>query len=78
MTRFTLKAFSLSLVTLCSISLAHADDLLQRIKQKNEIVVATEARFAPFESVENGKIVGYVFALVLQLKRFAVVALAVA
>ncbi len=59
MMRFTLKALSLSLAALCSVSVAHADDLLQRIKQKNEIVVATEARFAPFESVENGKIVGY-------------------
>jgi polar amino acid transport system substrate-binding protein len=39
--------------------MAQADDLLQRIKDKKEIVVATEARFAPFESVENGKIVGY-------------------
>ena len=54
MRRFTLKALSLSLAALCSVSVAHADDLLQRIKQKNEIVVATEARFAPFESVENG------------------------
>jgi polar amino acid transport system substrate-binding protein len=59
MMRFTLKALSLSLAALCSVSVAHAEDLLQRIKQKNEIVVATEARFAPFESVENGKIVGY-------------------
>jgi polar amino acid transport system substrate-binding protein len=33
-------------------------DLLERIKEKKEIVIATEARYAPFESVENGKIVG--------------------
>lgn len=59
MKRYALKALSLSLVTLFAASLAHADDLLQRVKEKNEIVVATEARFAPFESVENGKIVGY-------------------
>lgn len=59
MKRFTFQALTLTLVTLCSISLAQADDLLQRIKEKKEIVIATEARFAPFESVENGKIVGY-------------------
>lgn len=34
-------------------------DLLADIKSKGEIVVATEARFAPFEYVEDGKIVGY-------------------
>lgn len=35
------------------------NDLLARIKASKEITVATEARYAPFESVENGKIVGY-------------------
>ncbi|MFS2155995.1 transporter substrate-binding domain-containing protein [Pseudomonas sp. Pseusp122] len=59
MKRHALKALSLSLITLLAASMAHADDLLQRIKDRKEIVVATEARFAPFESVENGKIVGY-------------------
>jgi polar amino acid transport system substrate-binding protein len=39
-------------------SLAQAD-LLEQIKQNKQITVATEARYAPFESVENGKIVGY-------------------
>jgi len=39
-------------------SLAQAD-LLDQIKQNKQITVATEARYAPFESVENGKIVGY-------------------
>lgn len=34
-------------------------DLLQNIKSKKEIVIATEARYAPFEFLENGKIVGY-------------------
>lgn len=34
-------------------------DLLQDIKNKKEIVIATEARYAPFEFLENGKIVGY-------------------
>ena len=36
---------------------AHAD-LLDDIKHRGEIVIATEARYAPFEMLENGKIVG--------------------
>lgn len=38
---------------------AHSADLLQRIKDAKVITVATEARYAPFEYVENGKIIGY-------------------
>ena len=34
-------------------------DLLEDIKAKGEIVIATEARYAPFEMLEDGKIVGY-------------------
>ncbi len=34
-------------------------DVLDTIKQRGQITVATEARFAPFEYVENGKIVGF-------------------
>jgi polar amino acid transport system substrate-binding protein len=34
-------------------------DLLDEIKQRGEITIATEARLPPFEFVENGKIVGY-------------------
>jgi polar amino acid transport system substrate-binding protein len=34
-------------------------DLLDEIKARGEIVVATEARYAPFEMLEDGKIVGY-------------------
>ncbi|WP_046866738.1 transporter substrate-binding domain-containing protein [Microvirga massiliensis] len=34
-------------------------DLLEDIKQKGQITIGTEARFPPFEFVENGKIVGY-------------------
>lgn len=34
-------------------------DLLDTIKQRGQVTVATEARFAPFEFVENGKIVGF-------------------
>lgn len=39
-------------------NVAHAD-LLGDIKAKGEIVIGTEARFTPFEFMENGKIVGY-------------------
>jgi polar amino acid transport system substrate-binding protein len=34
-------------------------DLLDDIKKNGKITIATEARFPPFEFVENGKIVGY-------------------
>ena len=34
-------------------------DLLAEIKKRGEFVVGTEARFPPFEYVEDGKIVGY-------------------
>jgi polar amino acid transport system substrate-binding protein len=40
------------------VSAAHAD-LLEEIKKRGEIVIGTEARFPPFEYVEDGKIVGY-------------------
>ena len=38
---------------------AQGNDLLARVKANKEITVGTEARYAPFESIENGKIVGY-------------------
>lgn len=34
-------------------------DLLQEVKERGELVVGTEARFPPFEFVEDGEIVGY-------------------
>jgi|RhiMetdeSRZDD1v2_1073273.scaffolds.fasta_scaffold185394_2 polar amino acid transport system substrate-binding protein len=43
--------------------------LLDDIKKKKEIVIATEAGYAPFEYVEGGKIVGYhadILALVMK------------
>jgi hypothetical protein len=46
--------------------------LLDDIKKRGEIVVASEAAFAPFEFVENGKIVGYgadLLALLMQHPR---------
>lgn len=51
-----LLAASLSLVTA---GVAMADGLLDRIKEKGEIVIGIEARYPPFEYVEDGKIVGY-------------------
>ncbi|WP_409421913.1 transporter substrate-binding domain-containing protein [Pseudaeromonas sp. ZJS20] len=44
-------------LTLTAVS-AHAD-LLSDIKARGEIVIATEARYEPFEMLEDGKIVGY-------------------
>ncbi len=38
---------------------AHSADLLDTVRSKKEIVVGTEAQFAPFEFVKDGKIVGY-------------------
>jgi len=38
---------------------ATASDLLAAVKEKGKLTVGTEARFPPFEFVENGKIVGY-------------------
>jgi polar amino acid transport system substrate-binding protein len=46
-----------------------AAGLLDEIKKRKEIVVATEAQYPPFEFVENGRIVGYhadLLALVLK------------
>lgn len=59
MNRRAVKNLSLALATVFVSSLAQAGDLLQRFTQEKQITIATEARFAPFESVENGKIVGY-------------------
>jgi polar amino acid transport system substrate-binding protein len=44
-------------------------DVLEQIKHRGEIAVATEPRLPPFEYVENGKIVGYgpdLFALIMR------------
>ena len=38
---------------------AQAAGLLDEVKSKKQIVVGTEAQFAPFEFVQDGKIVGY-------------------
>jgi polar amino acid transport system substrate-binding protein len=49
-------------VVLATVALTVSDSragLLDDIKKRKDIVVATEAGYAPFEYVENGKIVGY-------------------
>ncbi|MEJ2802514.1 transporter substrate-binding domain-containing protein [Comamonas sp. BIGb0124] len=59
-------------IGLCvGVFLAHAGaaDLLDKVKEKKLLTLGTEAQFAPFESMENGKIVGYstdLLALVMQ------------
>jgi polar amino acid transport system substrate-binding protein len=52
----TLLAASLSIAMA---GIASAADLLGRIKEKGEIVIASEARYPPFEFVENGNVIGY-------------------
>ena len=47
------------LLALPSGSPTRADDLLAQIKSKKALTVGTEARFPPFEFVQDGKIVGY-------------------
>ncbi len=51
--------FGATLVTILSSTAANAADLLDKIKADKVFTVATEARFAPFEFVEDGKIIGY-------------------
>ena len=48
-----------AMLTILSLTAANAADLLDKIKADKVFTVATEARFAPFEFVEDGKIVGY-------------------
>ena len=50
---------ALGIAGACAGSLPAHADLLSDIQQKHEITVATEARFAPYEFVQDGKIVGY-------------------
>ncbi|WP_226572060.1 transporter substrate-binding domain-containing protein [Mangrovibacter yixingensis] len=60
LTRFSFAACWAMLVTASAFSTtAHSADLLERIKEAKVMTIATEARYAPFEYVENNKIVGY-------------------
>ena len=58
---FRLAALPLlvAVMSLAGAMFCQAADLLDRIKEKKEIVIASEARYAPFEYVDDGKIVGY-------------------
>lgn len=44
-------------------------DLLQNIKDKGTIVIGTEARYAPFEFIEHGEIVGYDRDLLVEIMK---------
>ncbi|AKH20136.1 transporter substrate-binding domain-containing protein [Sedimenticola thiotaurini] len=61
-TAFT-KSISIACALAATLALnplqATAADLLTTVKQNKEISIGTEAQFAPFEFVEDGKIVGY-------------------
>ncbi|RQS44525.1 transporter substrate-binding domain-containing protein [Burkholderia sp. Bp8990] len=49
---------------------AHADSMLDRVKQRGELVVGTEMQFAPFDFLENGQQAGFnkdLFAAVGQI-----------
>lgn len=52
------RAFA-GVFSLLLIGSAHSADMLQTVKSKKEIVIGTEAQFAPFEFLQDGKIVGY-------------------
>lgn len=57
--RQILGSMALAATGLLTITTAQAGNLLETIQSKKEIVIGTEAQFAPFEFLENGKIVGY-------------------
>ena len=53
-------AVVVSATLLCTTNFTFAeDDLLTAVKEHGVLNVGTEARFPPFEFVEDGKIVGY-------------------
>lgn len=57
--RLLLATLSLAAAGLFAAGTAQAQSLLETIKSKKEIVIGTEAQFAPFEFLQDGKIVGY-------------------
>ncbi|MCW5222959.1 ABC transporter substrate-binding protein [Verminephrobacter aporrectodeae subsp. tuberculatae] len=57
--RIVLTQLSLVAAGLLMAASAQAQNLLEGVQAKKEIVVGTEAQFAPFEFVQDGKIVGY-------------------
>jgi polar amino acid transport system substrate-binding protein len=48
-----------ALAVITGATLASAADLLERIKEKGEITIGSEARYPPFEYLEGSEIVGY-------------------
>lgn len=59
-----IRMLTLSLTGACAFlaatpSWSQTDDLLSRIKSNGQITIGTEARYAPFEYIDEGKIVGY-------------------
>lgn len=58
--RMVLRSVALVVATgALALGTANAQSLLDTVRTKKEIVIGTEAQFAPFEVLENGKIVGY-------------------
>lgn len=57
--RMVLTSVALAATCLFTVGTAQAETLLESIQTKKEIVIGTEAQFAPFEFLEGGKIVGY-------------------
>lgn len=54
-----LRSLFASLAGLLVSQVCWSEDLLTKVTNSRQITVATEARYAPFEYVEGGKIVGY-------------------
>ena len=57
--RTALTTMTLAAAALLGATGVHAQSTLDQIKAKQEIVIGTEAQFAPFEYLQDGKIVGY-------------------
>ncbi|HDR8957595.1 transporter substrate-binding domain-containing protein [Burkholderia vietnamiensis] len=60
----SIHSLILSLAGACALvassaSWSQSSDLLSRIKADGRITIGTEARYAPFEYIDDGKIVGY-------------------
>lgn len=59
MSRRSILAFVAAAPLVFAAGTAHAEGLVDKIKERGVIVVGTEAAFEPFEFVKDGKIVGY-------------------
>lgn len=57
--RMVLTSVALLAMGSFTLGTVHAQSLLDSVRAKKEIAIGTEAQFAPFEFLENGKIVGY-------------------